>query len=146
MQSHTIDILKLWRHSDIANKKGFKVCVRSFSFLPPEVNIFFAALKKIRNMFFILSKKRFSSSRYSNCCISNFPQFFLDSHSLRWWFRINIKVFHVRNWPNKDLITHFVWYLEKKKRYDIDRVLSKGHFYGKIMQKLCTKNESETPF
>ena len=29
----------------MANKKGFKVCVRSFLFLPPEVNIFFAALK-----------------------------------------------------------------------------------------------------
>ena len=39
-----------------------------------------------------------------------------------------------------NLITHFVWYLEKEKRYDIetlsiDRVLNKENFYGKIMQK-----------
>ena len=37
---------------------------------------------------------------------------------------------------NKNLITHFAWYLEKEKRYDIktfsiDRVLNKEHFYGK---------------
>ena len=42
------------------------------------------------------------------------------------------------------LITHFVWYLEKEKRYDIetlsiDRVLNKKHFKGKIMKKMCTK-------
>ena len=48
------------------------------------------------------------------------------------------------NCPNKNLITHFVSYLEKEKRYDIetlsiDRVLNKEHFYGKVMQKMCTK-------
>ena len=46
---------------------------------------------------------------------------------------------------NKNLITHFLWYLEKEKRYGIetlsfDRVLNKKHFYGKIMQKICTKS------
>ena len=49
------------------------------------------------------------------------------------------------NCLNKTLITHFVWYLEKEKSYDIetlsiDRVLNKEHFYGKIMQKRCTKS------
>ena len=43
------------------------------------------------------------------------------------------------------VITHFVWYLDKEKSYDIetlsiDRVLDKEHFYGKIMQKMCTKS------
>ena len=38
---------------------------------------------------------------------------------------------------NKNL-THFIWYLENKKGYDIetlptDRVLNNEHFYGKIM-------------
>ena len=47
-------------------------------------------------------------------------------------------------------MTHFVWYLEKEKIYDIetlsiDGVLSKEPFYGKIMHKLCTKNQFETP-
>ena len=34
---------------------------------------------------------------------------------------------------------HFVWYLEKEKKYDIetlsfDGILNKEHFYGKIIQ------------
>ena len=40
---------------------------------------------------------------------------------------------------------HFVWYLENEKRYDIeilsiDTVLNKEHFYGQIIQKMCTKS------
>ena len=43
------------------------------------------------------------------------------------------------------LITHFVWYLEKEKWYNIEtlsinRVLNKKHFYEKIMQKMCMKS------
>ena len=50
----------------------------------------------------------------------------------------------------KNLITQFVSYPEKEKRYgietfSIDRVLSKEDFYGKIMQKLCTKSQFENP-
>ena len=42
------------------------------------------------------------------------------------------------NCLSSNLITHFVWYLEKKKSFDIeplyiDRVLNKEHFYGRIM-------------
>ena len=56
-----------------------------------------------------------------------------------------LKVYDVINCLNKNSITHFVWYLEKEKRYDIeilsiDRVLNKEHFYGKVMQKMCTKS------
>ena len=51
---------------------------------------------------------------------------------------------------NKNL-THFVWYLGKEKKYDIetlsiDRVLNKEDFYGKFMHKMCTKSKSQTPF
>ena len=51
-----------------------------------------------------------------------------------------------QNWPNKHLITHFVWYFEKEKGEDIetlsiDRVLNKEQFYGKIM-KTCIKSYS----
>ena len=28
----------------------------------------------------------------------------------------------------------------------IDRVLNKGHFYGKIIQKMCSKSYPQTPF
>ena len=46
---------------------------------------------------------------------------------------------------NKNLITHFVLYLEKEIRCDIetlsiDREFNKEHFYGKTMQKICTKS------
>ena len=49
------------------------------------------------------------------------------------------------NCPNANLITDFVWYLEKEKRYDNetlsnDTVLNKEHFYGKFIQKMCTKS------
>ena len=52
---------------------------------------------------------------------------------------------------NKNLLTHFVWYLEKEKRFDIetlpiDIVLNKENFYGKIMQKISTKSYIQTPF
>ena len=41
--------------------------------------------------------------------------------------------------------------MRRKKRYDtetlsIDRVLNKERFHGKIMQKMCTKTKSQTPF
>ena len=78
-------------------------------------------------------------------------QFFPVSHCLEGWFKVNVKVYDVSNWLNKNLITHFVWYLKKEKRYDIeilsiDRVLSKEQFYGKMMQKLYTESESGTPY
>ena len=54
-------------------------------------------------------------------------------------------VYDVVNCLNKNLNTHYVWYLEKEIRCDIgtlsiDRVLNTEHFYGKIMQKMCTKS------
>ena len=48
------------------------------------------------------------------------------------------------NCLNKKLITHFVCYLKKEEKYDIetlsiDRVLNQEHFYWEIMQKMCTR-------
>ena len=48
-------------------------------------------------------------------------------------------------------MTHFVWYLEKEKRYDIetllnDRVLNKGYFYGRILQKNMKQKLVLDPF
>ena len=45
---------------------------------------------------------------------------------------------------NKNLLTHFVWYLETEKRYEvepfsIEKVFKKEHFYQNIMQKMCTR-------
>ena len=43
------------------------------------------------------------------------PQFFPVSPCLRGWFKINIKVYDTSICLNKNLITYFVWYLEKEK-------------------------------
>ena len=64
---------------------------------------------------------------------------------------IEDKAYDVINCINKNFITHFVWYLEKEKRYEIetlstDRVLNKERFYEKIMNKMSTKSWSQTPF
>ena len=91
---------------------------------------------------FISSKKLFSFSRYLNFCI--FPLFLPVSHCVRAWSKINLEVYDIINCLNNNLI-HLVWYLEKEKRYgieilSIDRVLNNEHFYGKIIQKMCTKS------
>ena len=77
--------------------------------------------------------------------------FFPVSHWFRGWLKINLKVYDIINCLYKNLITHFVWYLEREKRCGIEtlsiyRVLNNEHFYGKIMQKICTKSWSQTPF
>ena len=48
-------------------------------------------------------------------------------------------------------MTHFVWYLEKEKRYGIetlstDRALNKEHFYGKFMSKWAPKASPRSLF
>ena len=106
------------------------------------------AFQKLSKMFFISSKKLFSVSRYSDFCISVSPPPSLPpsppvSHCFRGSLKINLKVYDVINCLYKNLITHFVWYLEKGKRYEtetlsIDGILNKKHFHGKVMQKMCT--------
>ena len=106
------------------------------------------ALQKLQKMLFISSKKLFSFARYSNFCIFVFPSsplYFPVSHCFRRWSKINFKVYDVINYVNKNSITHFVWHLEKEKRYDIetlpiDGVSHKEHFYRKIMHKMCSKS------
>ena len=98
------------------------------------------ALQKLWKIFFISPKKLFLFSRYSNICIFVFPSFSPVSHCFRGWSKKNLKVYDITNFLNKDLITHFIWYLKKEIRCDIDRKLNKENFYGKIMQKMCTKS------
>ena len=113
-----------------------KTCVRyflsSFYFSPID------SPSKTIQMFFI-SSKRF------------LPVFLPISHCFRGWSKINLKVYDIINCLNKNLITHFIWYLEKEIKCDIeilsiDRVLNKKHIHGKTMQKMCTKSYPQTPF
>ena len=94
------------------------------------------ALQKLWKIFFISSKMLFSFF---------LSLFFPVSHCFGGWFQKNLKVYDVVNCLNKNLITHFVWDLEKEIRCDIEtlfinRVLNTEHFYENIMQKICTKS------
>ena len=107
------------------------------------------ALQKLWKMLFISSKKLFLFLKYSNFCISVLPSFSAVTHCFRGRSKINLKVYDVINCLNKNSVTHFVWYLQKKKRYDsgtlyIDGVSDKEHLYRKIMQKMCSKSRSQT--
>ena len=100
-------------------------------------------LNKCKIMFVISSKKLFLFSRYSSfcVCISIFPAFFPVDHCFRGWSKINL---------NKNLITQFVWYLEEKNLWHWNFVnwqsIALGTILRKIIQKICTKSRSQTPF
>ena len=103
------------------------------------------ALQKIRKMFFISPKKLFSFSRYSSFVFLSFPLFLPVSHCFRGWSKKNFKVYDVIKCLSKNLITKFVWYLEKEIRRDIEALSIKEYqirniFTEKIMQKMCTNS------
>ena len=103
------------------------------------------ALQKLWKIIFISSKKLFLFLRYSNFSIFVFLFFFPVSHCFGGWSKKNLKVYDVINCLNKNLITHFVWYLQKEIRckietLSIDKVLNTEHFHGKTLQKMCTKS------
>ena len=127
----------------------FIYCLFSFQILKLVSAIFYQifvshqmiALQKLWKMLFISYKKLFSFPRYSIFKFLPSPLFLSVSHFF----------FDVINCLNKNLITHFVWYPKKEKRYDIetlstDRILNKEHFYWKITQKMCTRGYSQTTF
>ena len=90
-----------------------------------------AALQKLWKMFFISSQKLFSFSRYSNFCIFVFLSFFPSNIALEVDLRKIFKVYDTINCLNKNLITYFVWYIEKEKRCDIETL--------SITEKSCRK-------
>ena len=122
----------------------FKACVcyflTNFYFSPND-----SPSKTMKDVFLFHLKSSFRSRDIQVFVSPSSPFFLPVSHCFRAWSKINLKVYDVIDCLNKNLITHFVWYLEKEKRYDIetlsiDGVLNKEHFYGKIMQKIFTKS------
>ena len=102
-------------------------------------------LQRLWKMFLFHLKSYFCSQDVQIFVFLSFPLFLPVSYCFRGWSKINLKVYDIINFLNQKIITHFVWYLEKDKRCDIetlsiDRILNKEHFYGKIMQKMCTKS------
>ena len=91
--------------------------------------------KDYEKCFLFHLKSSFHSWDFLIFVFQSSPLFLLVSHCFRVWSNINLIVCDI-NCLNKNLITHFVWYLEKEKRYDIetlsaDRVLNKKTFLWK---------------
>ena len=102
------------------------------------------ALQKLWKCFLFHLKSSFRSRDIQVFIFPSSPLFLPVSHCFRGWSKINVKVYDVINCL-KNLITDFVLYFEKEKRYgvetlSIDRILNQEHFYGKIMLKMCTKS------
>ena len=129
----------------ICERMWFKPCVRycfsNFYFSPNDSHS-----EIMKNVFLFHQKTSVHSQDIQIFLFFSAPLFFPVSHCFRGcWFKKNFKVCDIINCLIKNLITHFVWYLEKEIRCDIealsiDRELNKEHFYGKIMQKMCTKS------
>ena len=104
------------------------------------------ALQKLWKMFFyFIWKALFFLEIFKFLYFRLHLFFFSVSHCFRGWSKKNLKVYDVINCLNKNLITHFVWYLEKEIRCDIETLsidieLNKERFCGIIMQKMCTKS------
>ena len=82
-------------------------------------------LQQIWKMLFISSKSSFHPQDIQIFVFPSSSHFFPVRHCVRGWSEINLKVYDVINCLNKSSITRFVWYLQKKKRYDIETYICK---------------------
>ena len=99
--------------------------------------------KTMKNVFFHL-KSSFRSWDIQIFVYSSSPLLLPVSHYFRAWLKKNLKVCDVITCLNKDLIKHFVWYLEKEIRCDfktlsIDRVLNTKNFMWNSCRKYAPK-------
>ena len=102
-------------------------------------------LQKLWEMFLFHLKNSFCYQDIQFIVFLSSPLFLPVHHCFRGCLKINFEVCDIINCLIKNLITNFIWYLGKEKRYDIetlsnDRVLNKENLYGKIMQKMFTKS------
>ena len=126
-----------------------KGCVRYFLW-----NAYFSPsdspLKTMKNVFYFISKALVTLEIFKFVYF-RLPLFFaLSFIALQADPRKILKFMMSSDGLNKNLITHFIWYLAKEIRCDIeslsiDRVSNKKHFYIKKMispkyRKMCTKS------
>ena len=65
-------------------------------------------------------KSSFCSQDIQIFLVPSSPLFLTVGHCFRGWSKVNLKVHNAINCLNKNLITDFVWYHPKEKRYDIE--------------------------
>ena len=115
--------IRLWEFCSISNAlqllvhfqmcycvpyRTFKACVRYF------LSQFYFSLnnspsKTMKNFLFHL-KSSFRSRDIQIFVFLSSPLFSPVSHCFRGWWKITLKFYNVINCPNKNLITHLVWY------------------------------------
>ena len=138
ISSTSVDtVLETLKGNVVARLRECKACVRYFS--PND-----SPSKTMENVFYFIRKALFVLEIFSFVYF-RLPLFFSPSViALEVDPRKTLK-FMSSTALSKNLITCFVWYLEKEIRCDvetlsIDRELNKKHFYGKIMLKMCFKS------
>ena len=73
------------------------------------------SLKKYEKWLLFYLKSSFRSRDIQCFVFLSSPLFLPVSQCFRGWWKINLKVCDIINCLNKNLITHFVWYLKKEK-------------------------------
>ena len=143
-QSGLKAVIKHWTlfSEGFQGKRSELICSKLVSFIFYWIFIShqMIALQKLWKMFFISYKCSFRSQDSKIFVFLSSPYFSTVSHCFRGWLKINLNAFDVINCLNKNLITHFVWYYEKEKRYSsetlsVNRVLNKEHFYSENLHK-----------
>ena len=109
---------------------------------------FFYPLSNFEICFLFHQKSCFHSHHIQTFVFPSSILFF--SHCFRGWSDINLSLWFI-HCLNKNFITHFVWFLWRKKRYNhetlsIDTVLNKWHFNGKIIFKMVHQKLVQDPF
>ena len=98
------------------------------------------ALKNYEKCFLFHLKSSFHSRDIQLFVFSPSPLFSPVSHSFRGWSKKNLEVYDIINCLNKNSITNFVWYLEKKIRHDIETLSIDKELISNIFIK---KNDAE---
>ena len=120
-----------------------KSCVHyflsNFHFSPND-----SSSKTMRHVFILFHlKDSFCSRDIQTFVFLSSPLFALVSYCFRGWSKTNHKVYDIINCLSKKLITNFVWYLGKEKRYDIETL---SIFLEKSCRKCVPKASSRALF
>ena len=104
--------------------------------------LFFTKKKPFKNYekcFLFHLKSSFRSRDIQIFVFPSSPLFLPVSHCVRGCLKINLKVYDVINCLNMNLIIHFVWYLEKETRCDIETFSIDRELRNIFMEKSCRK-------
>ena len=117
---------------------GIKACVCHFIIFH-----YMIAFKNYEKSFLFHLKSSLYSQDIHIFVFPPYPLFLLVDHCFRGWFKINPKVYDVIHCQNKNLITHFIWYLENRKRYNIETLSIDKVLRNIFTEKSCRKCASK---